>query len=74
MPESSIEAAVTAAERDGLRFLLRVRHVVLAAVALWLITPLRLTLGLCCGRGAVILAEQPVTVWTVERAAFNARR
>src|SRR5713101_427801 len=50
MSESSIEAAVAAAEQDGLRFLLRVRLVVLAAVALWLITnyaPLRLTLGLC---------------------------
>src|SRR2546425_5788716 len=49
MPESSIEAAVAAAEQDGLRFLLRVRLVVLAAVALWLITnyaPLRLALGL----------------------------
>jgi adenylate cyclase len=49
MPESSIEGAVAAAEQDGLRFLLRVRLVVLAAVALWLITnyaPLRLTLGL----------------------------
>src|SRR3984893_4427681 len=49
MPESSIEVAVAAAEQDGLRFLLRVRLVVLAAVALWLITnytPLRLTLGL----------------------------
>jgi len=49
MPESSIEAAVAAAEQDGLRFLLRVRLVVLAAVALWLITnyaPRRLALGL----------------------------
>ncbi len=49
MRESSIEAAVAAAEQDGLRFLLRVRLVVLAAVALWLITnyaPLRLALGL----------------------------
>jgi len=48
-PDSSIEAAVAAAEQDGLRFLLRVRLVVLAAVALWLITsyaPLRVTLGL----------------------------
>src|SRR2546426_3230515 len=49
MPESSIETAVAVAEQDGLRFLLRVRLVVLAAVALWLITnyaPLRLALGL----------------------------
>ncbi|HYS94567.1 MAG TPA: hypothetical protein VEL48_14125, partial [Candidatus Acidoferrales bacterium] len=49
MPESSIETAVAAAEQEGLRFLLRVRLVVLAAVALWLITnyaPLRLALGL----------------------------
>ena len=46
---SSIEAAVAAAEQDGLRFLLRVRLVVLAAVALWLITnyaPVRMALGL----------------------------
>jgi adenylate cyclase len=46
---SSIEAAVAQAEQDGLRFLLRVRLVVLAAVALWLITnyaPLRMALGL----------------------------
>jgi hypothetical protein len=35
MPESSIEGAVAAAEQDGLRFLLRVRLVVLAAVALY---------------------------------------
>jgi adenylate cyclase len=49
MPESSIEAAVAAAEQDGLRFLLRVRLVVLASVALWLIVnyaPLRMVLGL----------------------------
>src|SRR5881409_4280987 len=49
MPESSIEAAVAAAEQDGLRFLLRVRLVVFGAVAVWLITnyaPLRLALGL----------------------------
>src|SRR5205809_2827481 len=49
MPQSSIEAAVAAAEQDGLRFLLRVRLVVLASVALWLIVnyaPLRMTLGL----------------------------
>lgn len=48
-PEPNIEAAVAAAERDGLRFLLRVRLVVLAAVALWLIVnyaPLRMALGL----------------------------
>jgi adenylate cyclase len=46
---SSIEAAVAQAEQDGLRFLLRVRLVVLAAVALWLITnyaPLRMALEL----------------------------
>jgi adenylate cyclase len=46
---SSIEAAVAEAEQDGLRFLLRVRLVVLASVALWLITnyaPVRLALGL----------------------------
>jgi len=49
MPEPSIEAAVAAAEQDGLRFLLRVRLVVLAVVALWLVTnyaPRRLALGL----------------------------
>src|SRR3989475_9517595 len=49
MRGSSVEAAVAAAEQDGLGFLLRVRLVVLAAVALWLITnyaPLRLALGL----------------------------
>ncbi len=49
MPESSIEAAVAAAEQDGLRFLLRVRLAVLAAVAVWMITSyaaLRLVLGL----------------------------
>ena len=49
MPESSIEAAVAAAEQDGLRFLLRVRLVVLASVALWLIVnyaPVRMALGL----------------------------
>jgi len=49
MPQSSIEAAVAAAEQDGLRFLLRVRLVVLASVALWLIVnyaPLRMALGL----------------------------
>jgi adenylate cyclase len=49
MPQSSIEAAVAAAEQDGLRFLLRVRLVVLAAVALWLIVtyqPVRMALGL----------------------------
>ena len=49
MPESSIEKTVAAAEQDGLRFLLRVRLVVLAAVALWLImnyAPLRMALGL----------------------------
>jgi adenylate cyclase len=49
MSDSSIDAAVAAAEQDGLRFLLRVRLVVLAVVAVWLITnyaPLRLTLGL----------------------------
>jgi len=34
---SGIDAAVAAAEQDGLRFLLRVRLVVLAAVAVWLI-------------------------------------
>ena len=50
MPESSVEEAVAAAEQDGLRFLLRVRLVVLAAVAVWLIAsyaPLRLALALC---------------------------
>jgi adenylate cyclase len=49
MPQSSIEAAVAAAEQDGLRFLLRVRLVVLASVALWLIVnyaPVRMALGL----------------------------
>jgi len=49
MSEPSIEAAVAAAEQDGLRFLLRVRLVVLAVVALWLVTnyaPRRLALGL----------------------------
>src|SRR5437899_4604602 len=54
MPESSIEAAVAAAEQDGLRFLLRVRLVVLAVVALWLVTnyaPRRLALGLLAVAG-----------------------
>jgi hypothetical protein len=36
--ESSVEAAVAKAEQDGLRFLLRVRLVVLAALAVWLST------------------------------------
>ncbi len=36
-PESSIEAAVAAAEQDGLRFHLRVRIAVLAALAVWLV-------------------------------------
>src|ERR1700682_524623 len=47
--ESSIEAAVAEGEQDGLRFLLRVRLVVLAALAVWLITNyvlLRSVLGL----------------------------
>src|SRR3989449_112150 len=54
MPEPSIEAAVAAAEQDGLRFLLRVRLVVLAVVALWLVTnyaPRRLALGLLAVAG-----------------------
>src|SRR2546427_5023791 len=54
MPEPSIEAAVAAAEQDGLRFLLRVRLVVLAVVALWLATtyaPRRLALGLLAVAG-----------------------
>src|SRR2546425_532192 len=54
MPEPSIEAAVAAAEQDGLRFLLRVRLVVLAVVALWLVTnyaPRRLALGLLAVSG-----------------------
>ncbi|HYB43394.1 MAG TPA: adenylate/guanylate cyclase domain-containing protein [Candidatus Methylomirabilis sp.] len=45
----SIEAAFAAAERDGLRFLLRVRFAVLGAVAIWLIAnyaPRRLAMGL----------------------------
>lgn len=36
-PESDIEAAVGAAEQDGLRFHLRVRIAVLAALAVWLV-------------------------------------
>ena len=54
MSEPSIEAAVAAAEQDGLRFLLRVRLVVLAVVALWLVTnyaPRRLALGLLAVAG-----------------------
>ncbi|PYM87457.1 MAG: hypothetical protein DME08_28920, partial [Candidatus Rokuibacteriota bacterium] len=57
MSEPSIEAAVAAAEQDGLRFLLRVRLVVLAVVALWLVTnyaPRRLALGLLAVAGFAV--------------------
>ena len=67
MPESSIEAAVAAAEQDGLRFLLRVRLAVLAAVAVWMVTgyaALRLVLGLAA---VVVLALLSVAQYELGR-------
>jgi len=37
VPESTLESAIAVAERDGLRFHLRVRLVVLTALAVWLV-------------------------------------
>jgi adenylate cyclase len=54
-----VEAAVAAAEQDGLRFLLRVRLVVLAAVAAWLLVnyaPHRSVLGLLTVTAFALLA------------------